>query len=274
MRILVIGGTQFMGREIVRRLMARGHEVTVLHRRDRTISVPRFAICRQTAAISPGFRRSFHRDGSMRCSTRVRLAERHPADQVEAAARSCGDQLQRYVFMSSLAAYEPGSIGAKAIRWRQRQSEPLRAAQGRRPNGCCSACTRRPAFRSRRSGPRLSMDRDSRSIANILLGSPARRPADYPARRRRRVMPWVYVDDVAEACVRAMEVPEAAGEAFNSVTSNCQRSAPSWNCWRGWRVSRPRSCRWRATRLRRPEDSSPGPTTCTSANTLICRRTA
>lgn len=33
MRTLVIGGTQFMGREIVQRLAGRGHEVTVLHRR-------------------------------------------------------------------------------------------------------------------------------------------------------------------------------------------------------------------------------------------------
>ena len=30
----VIGGTQFMGRSIVDRLVARGHEVTVLHRSD------------------------------------------------------------------------------------------------------------------------------------------------------------------------------------------------------------------------------------------------
>ena len=28
-------------------------------------------------------------------------------------------------------------------------------------------------------------------------------------------MQWAYVFDVAEACVRAIEVPEAAGEAFN-----------------------------------------------------------
>jgi 2'-hydroxyisoflavone reductase len=34
MRILVIGGTQFMGRETVERLVARGHDVSVLHRRD------------------------------------------------------------------------------------------------------------------------------------------------------------------------------------------------------------------------------------------------
>jgi nucleoside-diphosphate-sugar epimerase len=28
-------------------------------------------------------------------------------------------------------------------------------------------------------------------------------------------MQWAFVDDVAEVCVRALEVPEAAGEAFN-----------------------------------------------------------
>lgn len=28
-------------------------------------------------------------------------------------------------------------------------------------------------------------------------------------------MQWTYVADIADACVRAMEVPEASGEAFN-----------------------------------------------------------
>jgi hypothetical protein len=35
MRVLVIGGTLFIGRAIVERLATRGHEITVLHRRDR-----------------------------------------------------------------------------------------------------------------------------------------------------------------------------------------------------------------------------------------------
>jgi len=41
-----------------------------------------------------------------------------------------------------------------------------------------------------------------------------------------RPMQWVYVSDVAEACVRAIEVPEAAGEAFNvgHVEPTTQRS--------------------------------------------------
>lgn len=34
MRVTVIGGTQFIGRAIVERLLARGHDVAVLHRRD------------------------------------------------------------------------------------------------------------------------------------------------------------------------------------------------------------------------------------------------
>ena len=39
-------------------------------------------------------------------------------------------------------------------------------------------------------------------------------------------MQWAFVDDVAEACVRAIEVPEAAGEAFNigHVERTTQRS--------------------------------------------------
>jgi hypothetical protein len=39
------------------------------------------------------------------------------AGQVEAAARSCGDRLHRYVFMSSIAAYGPGLD--------HRESDPL-----------------------------------------------------------------------------------------------------------------------------------------------------
>ena len=35
MRIVVIGGTLFIGRAIVERLAQRGHDVTVLDRRDR-----------------------------------------------------------------------------------------------------------------------------------------------------------------------------------------------------------------------------------------------
>ena len=33
MRILVIGGTLFIGKALVKRLLAAGHEITVLHRR-------------------------------------------------------------------------------------------------------------------------------------------------------------------------------------------------------------------------------------------------
>jgi NAD(P)-dependent dehydrogenase (short-subunit alcohol dehydrogenase family) len=50
-RVLVIGGTQFMGREIVQRLAARGHEVSVLYRRDRHDLGAEIRTCRPTAEI-------------------------------------------------------------------------------------------------------------------------------------------------------------------------------------------------------------------------------
>src|ERR1700754_814092 len=99
MRILTIGGTLFIGRETVQRLVARGHEVTVLHRRDRH-------------DLGPDVRNVTADRGDVDAMARVLGDGRYdavfdfvydwekgtPASHVEAAARACGDQLQRYVF--------------------------------------------------------------------------------------------------------------------------------------------------------------------------------
>src|SRR6185369_3245792 len=98
-----------MGREIVLRLAGRGHDVTVLHRRE-----------------SHDLGDDIHNLQADRgdLDTLTRLLGDHKfevvydiaydskkgttADQVEAAARACGDQLHRYVFISSVAAYGGG----------------------------------------------------------------------------------------------------------------------------------------------------------------------
>jgi nucleoside-diphosphate-sugar epimerase len=118
MRVVVIGGTQFMGRDIVRRLVARGHDVSVLHRQS-------------SHELGPDVRNLQADRGDLATVTRLLKQERFeavfdlaydwqhgtPAEHVEAAARSCGDHLQRYVFMSSIAAYGPGLD--------HRESDPL-----------------------------------------------------------------------------------------------------------------------------------------------------
>ncbi len=133
MRTLVIGGTLFIGREIVQRLARRGHDVTVLHRRERHDLGPAIRNIKADRSDLTAISRVL-REG--RYDAVFDLAydweKGTTAEQVEAAARSCGDRLQRYVFMSSVAAYGPGS---RAPRERSagagRLSRSVRAAQGR-----------------------------------------------------------------------------------------------------------------------------------------------
>jgi NAD(P)-dependent dehydrogenase (short-subunit alcohol dehydrogenase family) len=103
MRALVIGGMQSMGRRIVELLLERGHDVAVLRRRS-------------THDLGPEVR-NLQADRGHLASVAQRLRRENveavfdlaydwengtPASHVEAAARGCGDRLQRDVFMSGI----------------------------------------------------------------------------------------------------------------------------------------------------------------------------
>ena len=217
MRTLVIGGTQFMGREIVQRLIARGHDVSVLHRRDHhdlgpqvhNLRADRADLPKVSSLLSQGrFEAVFDLAYDWQKGT--------PADHVEAAARSCGDRLQRYVFMSSIAAYNPGLD--------HHESDPLAPENSPNPYVQHKVTAEHTLFRMHKEtgfpvatfrppfvhGPRQPFYREQFFWDRLL----ERRPIILPD-GGTGVMPWAYVSDVAEACVRAMEVPAAAGEAFN-----------------------------------------------------------
>jgi len=217
MHTLVIGGTQFMGRGVVERLVARGHEVAVLHRRDhhdlgaevRNLQADRGDL----ATVSSLLRRE-------RFDAVVDMAydwqSGTPASHVEAAARSCGDQLQRYVFMSSIAAYGPGLD--------HRESDPLAPDDDPNPYVRHKASAERLLFRMHQEsgfpavsfrppfvhGPRQLFYREQFFWDRLHDGRPIVLPDGGEA-----PMQWAYVADVADACVRAIEVPAAAGQAFN-----------------------------------------------------------
>ncbi len=217
MRILVIGGTQFIGRAIVERLAARGHDIAVLHRRDhhdlgpaiRNVQADRSDLATVTALLRrEPFEAVFDIAYDWEKGT--------PAGQVEAAARSCGDRLHRYVFMSSIAAYPSGVD--------HRESDGLASDDDPNPYVRHKASAERVLFRMHEDsgfpvttfrppfvhGPRQPFYRDQffwdrlRDKRPIVLPDGGSAP-----------MQWVYVSDLADACVRALEVPEAAGEAFN-----------------------------------------------------------
>ena len=217
MRVLVIGGTLFIGRAIVHQLVTRGYEVTVLHRRDHH-------------DLGPEIHNVQADRGDLTTISRVLRAGRFDAvfdmaydwekgttaSQVEAAARSCGDGLQRYVFMSSVVAYGPGVD--------LRESAPLVPDDYSNPYAQHKASSERALFRMHADsgfpattfrppfvhGPRQPLYREQFFWDRLRDGRPIILPdaGDAPTQ-------WVFVADVAEACVRAIEVPDAAGEAFN-----------------------------------------------------------
>ncbi|MGE0461602.1 MAG: NAD-dependent epimerase/dehydratase family protein [Vicinamibacterales bacterium] len=217
MRTLVIGGTQFMGRRIVEKLLERGHDVTVLHRRATHELGPRVGNLQADRADLTAVSRLL---GQGRFDAVFDLAYdwQHgtPASQVEAAARSCGPELQRYVFMSSLAAYPPGVDHREAdplapddfpAPYVQHKASAERALFRMHAESGLPVVTFRPPFVH---GPRQPFYREAFFWDRLLDGRPVILPdgGESP-------MPWAFVDDVAEACVRATEVPGAAGQAFN-----------------------------------------------------------
>ncbi len=217
MKILVIGGMQFMGREIVRRLVDRGHDVGVLHRRDRHDLGPAVRNLQADRGDLPAVRRILGEHGFDAVFDLAYDWEKGTTpEQVEAVARACGSGLRRYVFMSSVAAYGAG-LG-------RRESDPLapddvpmayvrhkamaeRALFRLHAETGLPAVTVRPPFVH---GPCQPLYREGffwdrlRDGRSIVLPDGGETP-----------MQWAYVDDVAEACLRALEVPEAVGEAFN-----------------------------------------------------------
>lgn len=221
MRILVLGGTQFIGRETVRRLASRGHKVTVLHRRDQHDLGPGIGNVRADRADLDTVARAW-RDGRFEAVLDFVYdwEKGTPAEVVEATARACADGLHRYVFMSSMAAYGPGVD--------RRETDPLAPDNFPNPYAQQKASSERALFRLHASsglpvttfrppfvhGPRQPLYREQFFWDRMR----DRRPIILPDGGESPIQ-WVFVSDLAEACVRALEVPEAAGEAFNIAHS-------------------------------------------------------
>jgi nucleoside-diphosphate-sugar epimerase len=217
MRTLVIGGTLFIGREIVRRLVQRGHEVTVLHRRDGHDLWAEIKNVQADRGDLPAIARVL---GEGRFDAVFDVAydweKGTTAKQVEAAARACGAELQRYVFISSIVVYGPGLELRESASlvpddypnpYAQHKASSERALFRMHADSGFPATTFRPPFVH---GPRQPFYREQFFWDRLDDGRPIILPdgGDTPTQ-------WVFVSDLAEACVRSLEVPDAAGEAFN-----------------------------------------------------------
>lgn len=217
-KVLVIGGTLFIGRRLVAELLKAGHEVWILHRKPEHDLGKRVGNIAADRNDIETMRRVLAEHRFEVVFDNVYDWERGTtAAQVEACARAAlHPDLHRYVFMSSVAAYADGL--------NHHEGDALAPDDHPDPYVRNKATSERALFRlHQRNGlPVVTL----RPPFVYGPGNPFYREAFFWDRLRdnrpiilpgdgRRLMQFVYVKDLVWACMRVLEVPAAVGHAFN-----------------------------------------------------------
>jgi 2'-hydroxyisoflavone reductase len=135
---------------------------------------------------------------------------------VEATASACGNHLQRYVFMSSVAAYGDGlnhhegdalAADDAAELYVRNKAMSERALFRLHQRIGLPVVTLRPPFIY---GPHNPFYREAYFWDRLRAGRSMILPGD-----GRRLMQFVFVKDLVGASLKAMEEPSAVGHAFN-----------------------------------------------------------
>jgi nucleoside-diphosphate-sugar epimerase len=217
MRVLVIGGTLFIGKLLVKRLLGAAHEVTILHRKAehpfgrkvRNLTADRNDIASVRAALAG------HRFDAV-YDLAYDWERGTTAQQVEATAKSIPGDLSRYIFMSSVAAYGDGLNHA--------EDDPLASDMHNNDYVRNKAGSERALFRMYHEsrfpvvtmrppfvyGPENPFYREAFFWDRLKADRPVIIPGD-----GNRLMQFVYVNDLVEACFNALEKHTAPGRAFN-----------------------------------------------------------
>ena len=216
-RALVIGGTLFIGRALVERLLERGDEVTIMHRGSKTPFGDRVREIRCDRNDIPAVEAALSNTSFDVVYDNVYDWQRGTiADQVMAAARSAGADLRRYVFTSSVAVYGHGGPCDEDC--------PLVPASYPNPYSVHKAESERALFTAHRAeglpvstlrpafiyGPNNPFDREAFFWDRVLADRPIIIPGDGSS-----TMQWVHVDDVVRAATLASERDVANGRAYN-----------------------------------------------------------
>ena len=218
-RILVIGGTQFIGRLLVEKLLNAGKEVVILHRkpvhpfgkRVRSLTADRNDAAAVQQAVG---------------STKFDLVYDFAYDwefgttgaQVEAVAHIFDGKIGRYVFMSSVAAYGDGL--------NHHEGDALAPDDHPDAYSRHKAMSERALFRlyQRTGFPIVTL----RPPFVYGPGNPFYREAFFWDRFRagravilpsegHRLMQFIFVQDLVDLAVRVAESRNMAGHAFNTA---------------------------------------------------------
>jgi 2'-hydroxyisoflavone reductase len=218
-RILIIGGTQFIGKLLVTELLRAGHEVHILHRKSRHPFGKRVHNLVADRNDATGVRKAVS-------ATRFDVVFDNAYDwehgttgaQIEATAQIFDGKISRYVYMSSVAAYGDGlnhhegdalapddhpssyarhkAMSERALfRLHQRTGFPI--------------VTLRPPFVY---GPGNPFYREAFFWDRFRANRPVILPSE-----GHRLMQFVYVRDLVDLAIRVMELRNAIGHAFNTA---------------------------------------------------------
>jgi 2'-hydroxyisoflavone reductase len=216
-RVLVIGGTLFIGRALVDQLLERGDAVVIMHRGSSTPWGARVDEIRcdrnDVAAVKAAL------DGAsfdVVYDNVYDWTRGTSAAQVSAAATAKIRGLRRYVFTSSVAVYPPGGEYAEDAAlvppdypnsYGAQKAETERALFALQRDRGIPVATLRPAFVYGLHNP---FDRESFFWDRLMAGRPVLIPDD-----GLRTMQFVNSRDVARASILASEKDIAVGHAYN-----------------------------------------------------------
>ncbi len=216
MRVLVVGGTLFIGKLLVKELLKAGHAVSILHRKPGHDFGKRVAELIGDRNDPSSFKAAVEgREFDVVFDNVYDWERGTTAEQVGATAMACG-KLQRYIFMSSVAAYGDGlnhqegdglAIDTHPDSYVRNKAQSERVLFRLHQRHGLPVVTLRPPYVY---GPENPFYREQFFWDRFAAGRPVLVPGD-----GRRLMQFVFVKDLVDACIKAMDCPGAVGHAFN-----------------------------------------------------------
>jgi 2'-hydroxyisoflavone reductase len=216
-RVLVIGGTLFIGRTLVEQLVARGDDVVILHRGQGTPFGDRVGEIQCDRNDETAVRAALDgREFDLVFDNVYDWQRGTTADQVRAAVTAVSKGLSRYVFTSSMAVYgQGGEYDEEAplvpsdhpSAYSAQKADTERALFDLHRREGVPATTLRPAFIY---GPHNPFDREAFFWDRILADRPIVIPNDGSS-----PMQWTHVRDVARVAVETADNEAAIGRAYN-----------------------------------------------------------
>jgi 2'-hydroxyisoflavone reductase len=226
MRVLILGGTRFVGRHVARILLERGAEVTLLHRGVSGDAIPQTTTVIGDRSQPDGLVGL----GDARFDAVVDMSA-YFSDWTRLAAEELSGRIAHYVFISSGAVYRPsaefpwpestpfGPIPIWGNYGREKVASERLLWEAHAEGRFAVTSFRFPFI----LGPGNFADRESFVFGRLAARHPILLPGGGSALNQ-----FVYADDVARAIVTALERPgTAGGEAYN-----CTHQKPITN--RGW----------------------------------------